>query len=65
MSPIHAGQHVVLQTFASRCRGHYKGLVTYQPNGWPGHDSLPLTGTSSNIARDGSVVVGRFSVTVR
>jgi hypothetical protein len=58
MSPIRAGQHVVLQAFEG-CPGRYTGLVTYQPNGWPGHDTL------GPEIRDGSILVGRFSFVVR
>ena len=60
MTPIRAGQHVVQQTFASTCPGTYTGLVTYQPNGWPGRDTLH----AGAPIRDGSVLVGRFSFTV-
>jgi hypothetical protein len=55
--PIRAGQRVVLQQFESRCRGSYSGLVTFQPDGWPGHDTLSPIGS----IRDGSLLVGRFS----
>lgn len=61
MSPIRAGQHVVLQNYESPCPGTYNGLVTYQPNGWPGHDTL---GWQAPI-RDHSTVVGRFTFVVR
>jgi hypothetical protein len=61
MTPIRAGQHVMLQDTESPCPGTYNGLVTYQPNGWPGHDTLfwraPI--------HDGSVLVGRFTFLVR
>jgi hypothetical protein len=60
MTPIRAGEHVVVQTFASTCPGTYTGLVTYQPNGWPGHDTL----SAGFAIRDGSLLVGRFTVTV-
>lgn len=59
MTPIRAGQRVVVQTYESTCA--YTGLVTYQPNGWPGRDTLH----AGAPIRDGSVLVGRFSVTVR
>jgi hypothetical protein len=61
MVPIRAGQHVVLQDFEPPCPGTYEGLVTYQPNGGPGNDTLfwraPI--------HDGSTLVGRFSFVVR
>jgi len=59
MTPIRAGQHVVLQSFQGACASRYTGLITYQPNGAPGRDTL------SSPIRDGSTLVGRFSVTVR
>lgn len=61
MTPIRAGQRVVLQSFGSACAARYTGLVTYQPNGWPGHDTL----SAGAPIRDGSVLVGRFSFVVR
>ena len=61
MTPIRAGQRVVLQTTVAPCRGRYTGLVTYQPNGWPGHDTLGAPKDFSDAPVDGSTVVGRFT----
>lgn len=60
MTPIRAGQHVVIQDFENGCPGRYTGLVTYQPNGYPGRDTLSAPGP----IRDGSTLVGRFSFVV-
>ena len=65
MTPIRAGQHVVLRTTVAPCRGRYTGLVTYQPNGWPGHDTLSAPHDFTSQPIDGSTVVGRFSFVVR
>jgi hypothetical protein len=56
MLPIRAGQRVTIQDDQEVCPGTYTGLVTYQPNGGPGQDTL------SNIGpiRDHSILVGRF-----
>lgn len=64
MTPIRAGQHVVLRTAVAPCRGRYTGLVSYQPNGWPGHDTLAPENAGRATPRDGSTVVGRFSFLV-
>jgi len=64
MTPIRAGQHIVLRTAAAPCRGRYTGLVSYQPNGWPGHDTLGARSDFTAAPRDGSTVVGRFSFIV-
>lgn len=65
MTPVHAGQHIVLRTAVARCGGRYTGLLTYQPNGWPGHDTLGASQDFGAAPRDGSTVVGRFSFVVR
>jgi hypothetical protein len=52
---------VVIQTFTGSCAARYTGLVTYQPNGWPGHDTL----SAAVPIHDGSVLVGRFSFDVK
>lgn len=61
MSPIRAGQHVTLQDDWEVCRGTYTGLVTYQPNGYPGRDTLDW----SHPIHDHSTIVGRFTYVVR
>jgi len=61
MTPIRAGQHVVLQTFEGPCRGTYTGVISYQPNGGPGRDTLLF----DKPIHDGSTLVGRFSFIVR
>ena len=60
-APIPAGQHVILQEKQQPCPGTYKGLVTYQPNGYPGHDTLYWAAP----IRDHSTIVGRFTFVVR
>ena len=57
MLPIRAGQRVTIQDEQEVCPGTYTGLVTYQPNGGPGRDTLH----SSSPIRDHSILVGRFS----
>ncbi len=61
ITPIHAGQHVVLQDNESPCPGRYEGLVTYQPNGGPGNDTLNWDAP----IRDHSTIVGRSTFVVR
>ena len=61
MVPIRAGQHVVLEDNEAPCRGTYLGLVTYQPNGGPGSDTVDWQAP----IRDGSILVGRFRFVVR
>ena len=61
MLPIHAGQRVTIQDEEEVCPGTYTGLVTYQPNGGPGQDTLD----SSSPIRDHSILVGRFKYVLR
>jgi hypothetical protein len=61
MLPIRAGQRVTIQDNQEVCPGTYTGLVTYQPNGGPGRDTLD----SSSPIRDRSIIVGRFRYTLR
>lgn len=61
MVPIRAGQHVVVQDNEAPCPGTYDGLVTYQPNGGPGRDSLYW----KSPIHDHSIIVGRFTFVVR
>ncbi|MGI8559665.1 MAG: hypothetical protein ACR2ND_15415 [Solirubrobacteraceae bacterium] len=61
MVPIRAGEHVVLQDNEQPCPGTYEGLVTYQPNGYPGHDSLYWR----SPIHDHSTIVGRFTFVLR
>ena len=61
MLPIRAGQRVTIQDTQEVCPGTYAGLVTYQPNGGPGRDTLD----SSSPTRDHSIIVGRFRYTLR
>jgi hypothetical protein len=61
MRPIHAGQRVTIQDDGEVCPGTYEGLITYQPNGSPGQDTLGSTGP----IRDGSLLVGRFKYVLR
>jgi hypothetical protein len=56
MLPVHAGQRITIQDTQEVCPGTYTGLVTYQPNGGPGQDTL----SSENPIRDHSILVGRF-----
>ena len=56
MLPIRAGQRVTIQDSQEVCPGTYTGLVTYQPNGGPGRDTL----NSTSPIRDHSILVGRF-----
>lgn len=61
MVPIQAGQRVTIQDDQEVCPGTYEGVITYQPNGGPGQDTLH----SGSPIRDGSVLVGRFSYVIR
>ena len=61
MLPIRAGQRVTIQDTQEVCPGTYTGLVTYQPNGGPGRDTLD----SSRPIRDHSIIVGRFRYVLR
>lgn len=61
MLPIRAGQRVTIQDDQEVCPGTYTGLVTYQPNGGPGKDTLD----SSGPIRDHSIIVGRFRYALR
>ncbi len=61
MLPIRAGQRVTIQDHQEVCPGTYIGLVTYQPNGGPGRDTL----NSSTPIRDHSIIVGRFKYVLR
>jgi hypothetical protein len=56
MLPIRAGQRVTIQDDQEVCPGTYTGLLTYQPNGGPGRDTLDW----SSPIRDHSIPVGRF-----
>lgn len=56
MLPIPAGQRVTLQDDQEVCPGTYAGVVTYQPNGAPGQDTLDFSGP----IHDHSTLVGRF-----
>ncbi|MGO9972452.1 MAG: hypothetical protein ACLP01_06515 [Solirubrobacteraceae bacterium] len=60
MVPIRAGQHVILQDNESPCPATYQGLVTYQPNGGPGNDTLYW----QSPIHDHSIV-GRFTFVVK
>jgi hypothetical protein len=61
MLPVRAGQRVTIQDEAEVCPGTYTGLVTYQPNGGPGRDTLDF----SSPIRDRSIIVGRFTYVLR
>jgi hypothetical protein len=61
MLPIRAGQRVTIQDEQEVCPGTYTGLVTYQPNGGPGRDTLDF----SAPIRDHSIVVGQFTYVLR
>ena len=61
MLPIRAGQRVTIQDTQEVCPGTYTGLVTYQPNGGPGRDTLD----SSRPIQDHSILVGRFRYVLR
>jgi hypothetical protein len=61
MIPIHHGQLVRFQDQESPCLGTYQGVITYQPDGGDGRDTL-LWDTPIH---DGSVLVGRFGFTLR
>ena len=61
MIPIRVGQLVRFQDEESPCRGAYEGVITYQPDGGDGRDTLSW----DNPIHDGSVLVGRFRFTLR
>ena len=61
MLPIRAGKRVTIQDDQEVCPGTYTGLVTYQPNGGPGQDTLDW----SRPIRDHSILVGRFTYVLR
>ena len=61
MVPIRAGQRVTIQDDQEVCPGTFGGVITYQPNGGPGQDTLNY----GRPIRDGSVLVGRFSYVIR
>jgi len=56
MIPIRVGQLVRFQDQESPCSGTFEGVITYQPDGGDGRDTLLWDGP----IRDGSVLVGRF-----
>jgi hypothetical protein len=61
MLPIRAGQRLTIQDTQEVCPGTYTGLVTYQPNGGPGRDTL----VPFSPIRDHSILVGRFKYVLR
>ena len=61
MLPIRAGQRLTLQDTQEVCPGTYEGVISYQPNGGPGQDTLSWGSPIS----DGSVLVGRFRYVIR
>ena len=61
MIPIHDGQLVRFQDQESPCLGTYQGVITYQPDGGDGRDTLSWDAP----IHDGSVLVGRFRFTLR
>jgi hypothetical protein len=61
MIPIRVGQLVRFQDQESPCPGTYEGVITYQPDGGDGRDTLSW----DNPIHDGSVLVGRFRFTLR
>lgn len=61
MVPIRAGQRLTIQDDQEVCPGRFTGVVTYQPDGGPGNDTL---GNPNHIF-DHSILVGRFSYTLR
>jgi hypothetical protein len=61
MLPVRAGQRVTIQDDRELCPGAYAGLVTYQPDGGPGDDTLDF----SRPIGDGSILVGRFRYVLR
>ncbi len=63
MAPIRAGQRVTIQDDSEVCPGTFAGLITYQPNGGPGQDTLG-PGRPERRIGDGSVLVGRFSYVI-
>jgi hypothetical protein len=61
MIPIHVGQLVRFQDEEQPCLGTYEGVITYQADGGDGRDTLSWEGP----IHDGSVLVGRFQLTLR
>ena len=61
MIPIRVGQLVRFQDEEAPCPGAYEGVITYQPDGGDGRDTLSW----DNPIHDGSVLVGRFHFTLR
>ncbi len=61
MLPIRVGQLVRFQDQESPCPGTYQGVITYQPDGGDGRDTLSW----ETPIQDGSVLVGRFRFTLR
>ena len=61
MIPIRVGQLVRFQDQESPCLGTYQGVITYQPDGGDGRDTLSW----DTPIHDGSVLVGRLRFTVR
>lgn len=61
MIPIHVGQLVRFQDEERPCLGTYEGVITYQADGGDGRDTLSWDGA----IHDGSVLVGRFRLTLR
>ena len=61
MIPIRRGQLVRFQVQASSCPGTYDGVITYQPDGGGGRDTLSW----DSPIHDGSVLVGRFRFDLR
>ena len=60
IQPVTEGERVVFRDNESPCPGRYEGLITYQPNGGSGDDTLDW----SRPIRDGSILVGRFKFTL-
>lgn len=56
MIPIRVGQLVRFQDQEYPCSGTFEGVITYQPDGGDGRDTLLW----DSPIRDGSVLVGRF-----
>jgi hypothetical protein len=61
MIPIRVGQLARFQDQESPCPGSYEGVITYQPDGGDGRDTLSW----DTPIYDGSVLVGRFRFTLR
>ncbi|MGH2857793.1 MAG: hypothetical protein ACRDMJ_09940 [Solirubrobacteraceae bacterium] len=57
MVPIRAGRRITIQDTNEVCPGTYAGLVTYQPDGGPGQDTLDFSAS----VHDHSILVCRFS----